>query len=390
MTIGLIAMSGVRAHNPELTKLGLTLPGFVERNRTIASLPSLGLLTLAGLTPDDISLEYLEVPDLATVTGLPGEFDLVAISSFTAQMPEAYRLADRYRAAGTRVVLGGLHATALPDEAAQHADAVVAGEGEIAWPRLLADWRRGTLQPLYDVRQERFDFCEAPMPRFELLEIDRYNRLTVQTQRGCPWRCEFCAASIRLSPVFKVKPIDRVMAEIRRIKGIWPNPFVEFADDNTFVNKAHGKALLRALASAQVRWFTETDISVADDPELLGLMRDSGCAQVLVGLESPSRTGLDGLEQRANWKPVSLTATRRRFAAFRITGSPSTAASSLALTAPGPTASRPSGTSSGRADSTRSRSRCRPRFPARRCTTGSAGRAGSSARGPGSSAPSST
>jgi radical SAM superfamily enzyme YgiQ (UPF0313 family) len=162
------------------------------------------------------------------------------------------------------------------------------------------------LAPIYDGRRESFDLGEAPMPRFDLLEIDRYNRLTVQTQRGCPWRCEFCAASMRLSPVFKVKPVARVMAEIQRIKTIWPRPFIEFADDNSFVNKRHAKALLRALAAEQVRWFTETDISVADDDELLGLMRDSGCAQVLIGLESPSRRGLEGLEQRTNWKARQL------------------------------------------------------------------------------------
>src|SRR5689334_24239066 len=97
--IGLIAMSGVRAHNPDLTELGLTLPGFVERNKVIASLPSLGLLTLAGMTPDDFDVEYLEVPDIRAVPGLPGDFDVVAISSFSAQIKEAYELADRYRAA---------------------------------------------------------------------------------------------------------------------------------------------------------------------------------------------------------------------------------------------------------------------------------------------------
>ena len=117
MKLGLIAMSGVRAHNPELTALGLTLPGFVERNKVIASLPSLGLLTLAGLTPPEIETRYLEVPDLKDVAGVPEEFDAVAISSFSAQIGEAYELADRYRLLGTRVILGGLHVSALPDEA---------------------------------------------------------------------------------------------------------------------------------------------------------------------------------------------------------------------------------------------------------------------------------
>jgi radical SAM superfamily enzyme YgiQ (UPF0313 family) len=140
------------------------------------------------------------------------------------------------------------------------------------------------------------------MPRFDLLDVGRYNRLTVQAQRGCPFRCEFCAASIRLTPAFKTKPVAKVIAEIRRIKELWPRPFIELADDNSFANHAHARRLLRALAAEKVRWFTETDVSVADDDGLLGLMRDSGCAQVLIGLESTSAAGLDGLEQRANWK----------------------------------------------------------------------------------------
>ena len=302
MNLGLIAMSGVRAHNKALTDLGLTLPGFLERNKVIASLPSLGLLTLAGMTLDGFRVEYVEIPDITALDDLPGEFDVVAISSFSAQIKEAYELADRYRAAGTKVVLGGLHVTALPDEARRHADSVVIGEGESSWPAVLADLRQDGLKPVYDPRSWSFDLAGAPMPRFDLLDIDRYNRITVQTQRGCPFRCEFCAASIRLTPVYKVKPVHKVIAEIQRIKEIWPHPFIEFADDNSFVVKSHSKGLLRALAKEKVRWFTETDISVAEDDELLGLMRDAGCAQVLIGLESTSFSNLDGLEQRSNWK----------------------------------------------------------------------------------------
>jgi radical SAM superfamily enzyme YgiQ (UPF0313 family) len=140
------------------------------------------------------------------------------------------------------------------------------------------------------------------MPRFELLDISRYNRLTVQTQRGCPFRCDFCAASIRISPTYKVKPVAKVIAEIQRIKQFWSRPFIEFADDNSFVNKKHSKNLMRALAREGVRWFTETDVSVADDDELLGLMRDSGCEQVLIGFESPSSADLEDVEQAVNWK----------------------------------------------------------------------------------------
>ena len=302
MKLGLLAMSGVRAHSAELTALGLTLPGFVERNRTIASLPSLGLLTLAGLTPSAVEVEYVDVPDVHPAPWLPGDFDAVAISSFSAQIKEAYELADRYRAAGTQVVLGGLHVTAVPDEACRHADAIVIGEGEPVWPQVVADLQAGTLKRSYDARPLPFDMARAPMPRFELLSVEKYNRITVQTQRGCPYNCEFCAASIRLAPGFKVKPVENVIAEIQRIKTIWDKPFIELADDNTFAHRAHGRRLLAALSREHVRWFTESDVSIARDPELLALMRDSGCAQVLIGFEAPARAPLERLEQQSNWK----------------------------------------------------------------------------------------
>jgi radical SAM superfamily enzyme YgiQ (UPF0313 family) len=140
------------------------------------------------------------------------------------------------------------------------------------------------------------------MPRFDLLDPEKYNRITVQTSRGCPHKCEFCASSILLTPRYKLKPVEKVMAEIHAIKRIWPRPFIEFADDNSFVHREHYKQLLRALARENLRWFTETDLRVAEDDELLALMRDSGCQQVLIGLESPRRASLDGVETHANWK----------------------------------------------------------------------------------------
>ncbi len=302
MKLGLIAMSGVRCHNKELMEFGLTLPGFVDRSEVIASLPSLGLLTLAGMTPDDIEVEYLDIPDLDAVKELPGQFDVVAISSFSAMIKDAYTLADRLRAAGTTVLLGGLHVTMLPYEAAQHADAILIGEAEPVWNEVIADLKTSDLKPRYDARSKTFDFAQSPMPRFDLLDISKYNRLTVQTQRGCPFDCEFCGASIRLNPRFRTKPIDRVMAEIHAIKELWDHPFIEFADDNTFANKRHGRALVQALEGEGIRWFTETDISVAKDPALLQALARSGCAQILIGLESPQRAALAGIEQKANWK----------------------------------------------------------------------------------------
>ena len=301
--IGLIAMSGVRAHNEELTRLGLTLPGFVDRNRIIASLPSLGLLTLAGLTPRKFEIEYHEIADLRKETELPEHFDIVAISTFTAQLKEAWRIADFYRGKHIPVVMGGIPASSLPEETKEHCASVVVGEGEPLWPEVLDDFDRGRLKPFYvQTPKGGFDLREGPMPRFDLLDPGKYNRITVQTSRGCPHRCDFCASSILLTPRYKLKPVEKVIAEIHEIKKIWPRPFIEFADDNSFVHREHYKRLLRELVKERLRWFTEADVKVAEDDELLGLMRDSGCQQVLIGLESPRRASLDGLELRNNWK----------------------------------------------------------------------------------------
>jgi radical SAM superfamily enzyme YgiQ (UPF0313 family) len=300
--IAFVALSGIRVCDEALLEIGLTLPGFVERSRTIASLPSLGLLTLIGMTPESrFERSYHEVAALAELPELPGPFDLVAISTLTAQAPQAYALAARFRAAGAKVVMGGLHVTALPDEAARHADAIVIGEGESVWPEVLEDLSRSALKRCYDARGRPFDLADAPMPAFEMLDLGRYNRITVQTSRGCPLKCSFCASSILLTPKYKQKPMERVLAEIDRICELWRSPFIELADDNSFVNKRYWRTLLPELARRRIRWFTETDLSVADDEELLALLARAGCAEVLIGLESPTPDALDGID-RSGWK----------------------------------------------------------------------------------------
>ncbi len=301
MKVALIAMSGIRAENPDLMKLGLTLPGFLERAKKLFAMPSLSLLTLAGMVPDDIEIEYREYREFPT--GRPPECDLAAITSFTAQIEDAYRLADIYRSRGTKVALGGLHVSSLPEEAAQHADAVAVGEGEVLWPRILQDCSRGELQKRYEQGHEpRFDFSNPPMPRYDLLDPDKYNRFPVQTSRGCPFKCDFCASSILLTSSYTHKPVERVVEEIREIKRRWPHPFIELADDNTFADPRYGRRLAEAIGGENIKWFAESDISVGQDEELLRLIAQSGCRQILVGLESPTASGVDGVELRSNWK----------------------------------------------------------------------------------------
>ena len=302
MKIGFIAMSGIRVCDTELLELGLTLPGFVERSKTIASLPSLGLLTLAGMTPSKHEIEYIEMPELPQGDDVLVDFDLVAISSYSAQINEAYELAQHYKDKEVRVVMGGPHVTALPDEALQYCDAVVIGEGEPCWLEVLRDAEHSAIKDRYGSRQSDYSLSDSPMPAFELLDISRYNRLTVQTSRGCPHKCEFCASSVILTNRYKQKPVAKVVEEIDRICTIWDNPFIEFADDNSMVDHAYWKELLGRLKGMSIRWFTETDLSVADDEQLLDLMKETGCAQVLIGLESPVENGLKDLELRSNWK----------------------------------------------------------------------------------------
>jgi radical SAM superfamily enzyme YgiQ (UPF0313 family) len=301
MRLGLLALSGLRVRTVDLAAMGVTLPQFVTRGQVVASMPSLGLLTVAGLTPQDVEIVYREIDALPDDSELE-TFDLVAISSFTARIEAAYRLADRYRAAGVPVVLGGLHVTALPDEAQAHADSIVVNGAEEAWPRLIADFRAGMLQPRYVGRRTRvFEPQFYGRPRYDLLAGRPYNRVTVQTSRGCPINCAFCAASLRITQIFQQKAVEIAVDEIREATAVVDRPFLELADDNTFVNRKWGKAFLRALRPLDLKWFTETDVSVADDPELLDLLAESGCRQVLVGLESPSAAGLAGIDPR-DWK----------------------------------------------------------------------------------------
>jgi radical SAM superfamily enzyme YgiQ (UPF0313 family) len=326
MKIGLIAIAGVKMQTRKFIELGVTLPQFINRGRVIAQLPSLALLTLAGTTPEGVEVEYVEVDDVAGFARqLRLDFDLVALSTYTARAFDAYLVADAYRARGVPVVFGGLHATVLPDEAAGHADAVVIGEAEATWPEVVRDFQQGGRARLKRFYREAhpglFDLAEAPMPRFDLLssvpppapagtdllragEIHRlgpYNRITVQATRGCPWDCDFCAASKLYGPRYRLKPVQRVLQEVDAVRALWRRPFIEFADDNTFVNRAWSKDLLRGLAERELRYFTETDVSVAEDPEMLDLLYPSGCRQVLIGFESPQRASLEGID-RANWK----------------------------------------------------------------------------------------
>jgi radical SAM superfamily enzyme YgiQ (UPF0313 family) len=202
-----------------------------------------------------------------------------------------------------KVALGGLHVSVEPEEALAHADYVFVGEGEQTWPAAVAAIEQGTAQRIWNAADSPpSDVGQLPTPRYDLLAHRPYSRFPVQTTRGCPWRCDFCASNVMLNQPYRKRPVADVIRDIETIRQFHKHPFIEFADDNTFVDLTWGKELCRALVPLGVKWFTETDISVADDPELLDLMRRSRCRQVLIGLESPHGGPLQGIELRADFK----------------------------------------------------------------------------------------
>lgn len=284
--VALVAMSGFRVREREMLALGMKLPGLKQRAGAIASLPALGLLALGGMTPDSWTVSYHEatrVTDELVQEVLAKRPQLVAISALTASILEAYALAARIRSEGVRVVIGGLHATACPEEAAMRADAVVVGDGEPVWLDVLRDAEGGRLRPVYRA-EKPFDLAESPLPRLDLLGNKERPRYTLQTARGCPLACDFCGASRLLGP-FREKPVELITRELSALTALRPRATIELADDNTFAGRPR-LDVLDALRRSGVRYFTEADWRFGERPEILERLAASGCVQVLIGIET--------------------------------------------------------------------------------------------------------
>lgn len=262
----------------------------------------LGLLIVAALTPPDIKVEVVD----ENFEDIPFEkdYDLVGITANTAQATRAYEIADEFRRRGSSVALGGIHATLLPDEARQHADTVLVGECERLWPQLLEDFCRKRLK--YEYREaEEVDLCESPIPRYDLLKKENYNIIWVQTTRGCPHDCEFCAASRVYGKRYRRKSIGQIIKEVELIQSIWGRPQISFADDNMLVDRRHSRQLLNELRKLNIKFMVQSDISVAKDVEFLELLRDSGCSILFIGLETLSAEGLKRINSN-KWKARHL------------------------------------------------------------------------------------
>lgn len=258
--------------------------------------PPLNLAILAALTPGDIEVqivdESIEPIDFDT------DADLIGITAMTNMAPAAYYLADKFRARGKTVVLGGVHVTVAPQEAAPHCDAVVVGEAEYLWPRVVEDFRKGKLEKIY--RADRlFDMKGAPPPRRDLLKLNRYIfPQTVETGRGCPFDCDFCSVSRTAGRSYRFRPLDEVLAELG---SLGDNRGVLFIDDIINGNRKHAAELFRALAPLKLRWGAQATMLLAQDEELLELAREAGCVTLFIGFETFSNAGLKKLGKPSNW-----------------------------------------------------------------------------------------
>ena len=259
-----------------------------------AGFARLNLPTLAALTPKDWEVEILDAR--VQPVNYNARVDLVGITGFTAEMPSAYEIADNFRKNGVKVVMGGVHVSAMSDEALQHADTVVIGEAELIWDNLLEDFKTGKLKQRYKA-DNLCDMKNMVIPRRDLLNRKMYSGFnTLQATRGCPFNCDYCAVTAFFGHEFRVRPIDEVIAEI---KGFDTKEFF-FMDDNIVGRPKYAKELFQRLIPLKITWGSQASITMAKDPELLNLYARSGGKYAFIGLESLSQKNLESMHKGWN------------------------------------------------------------------------------------------
>ena len=242
----------------------------------------LALSTLAGMTPDDIDIELIDerIDELPEIY----EADLVGITIETYTAKRAYTIAKKIRKQGVKVVMGGIHASLMPDEVTKHCDAMLVGgaEGGI-WNQVLSDFKNNKLKRKYDANtyfEKTLDHCP---PNRKLYANKGYLPLgLVESGRGCPFTCEFCAITAAHKAQYKSKEIQHIISDIENIS----QKMLYFADDN-FVSKfSRTKELCDAMIPLKKKWFSHGTINMASQPDLLKKLQKSGCSNLLIGFES--------------------------------------------------------------------------------------------------------
>jgi len=257
--------------------------------------PPMNLGVIAALTPPDIEVAITD--ENITIVDLEKDVDLVGITTLTVTANRAYQIAESFRKRGITVILGGIHASLLPDEAAHHADAVVIGEAEDIWADVVADFKAGNLKPTYKA-EKRPTLKNVPVVRRELFDRSKYiGKNTIFTTRGCPFDCAFCTVTTYFGKSYRSRPVDEVIAEIKTLPR---NEIIVFMDDNIAGNPKFAKELFRALIPLKIRWLSQCSVTIAHDEELLSLAAQSGCIDLFLGIESISNASLAEVGKKIN------------------------------------------------------------------------------------------
>lgn len=249
--------------------------------------PPQSIFSLAAATPEGVGLELVdETMDMKV--SFRNKADIVAIFASTPDILRAYKIADKFRKKGKTVVLGGLHVTFMPDEAQQHADALLIGEAEGIWEQLLDDYQHGRLQPRYQ-RTEPVDVATLkPFPT-HLIDKSWYgNTWTVMVSRGCIYHCSYCLVTPFFNKGMRYRPVGHIVDEIKNSGAKW----FELHSDHLMGDPEYIRELLTALIPLNIQWVGETTVNMSKDEELLELAAKSGMRYVLVGLETPSQEAL--------------------------------------------------------------------------------------------------
>jgi len=259
-----------------------------------------GLPTIAALTPENHTVKIVDENQEAIDFEQP--CDIVGITGMTQQAQRAYEIAEEFRKRGRYVVMGGIHATCAPDDARPHADTIFVGEAENTWPLFLSDFVEGRQRPIYDQAEfPPIDMTEVPCPRFDLLAKYKYPVIWIQSTRGCPHDCEFCAASKIYGRRYKRKQVAQVLTEIKEAKKYWKFAQIGFADDNMFTSKPYSRELIDKFKQMNFSWYAQSDISIGKDERFLHDLHASGCRMILIGFESVVKENLRNLDTK-HWK----------------------------------------------------------------------------------------
>jgi len=257
--------------------------------------PSLALPLLAALTPPDIEVEL--VNEYYESIPFDSDADVVALSVLTVQAPRSWQVAREFRRRGKKVVVGGFHPSFSPEEAAEHADAVVIGEAENVWEELLRDAEHNRLKKFY--RSERpADLSKLPVPRYDLINRKGYafRAMPVQTSRGCPHNCDFCSVTKFYGGKYRFRPVEQVVRDVQAV----PSRYVFFVDDNIAASRKYAMELFEALRPLGKIWGSQCNISAADDTELLQAAAESGCIYLFLGIETLNEKALAKIHKGFN------------------------------------------------------------------------------------------